>query len=124
MTLKPETALRRRLETVGRHQAMLDSLNAFITGHPALVGDYSIHQLHGKLGLQFSDFALIVPNWKNGKAVLTLVKSGDDWHNSMNADAYYHMEKTATEDVSGMSDEQLTVLLDKTYQEANPDADE
>ena len=123
MALKPETALRKRLEAVGRHQAMLDALSAFIKVHHKLVSDYSIHQLHGKLGLKFSDYALIVPNWKSSKAVLTLVKSGDDWIN-MDSDAYYRMERTVAEDVSGMSDEQLENLLDKTYLEANPDADE
>jgi hypothetical protein len=124
MTLKPETALRKRLEALGRHRALLDALSAFVEGHPKLVGDYSIHQLHGKLGLKFSDYALIVPNWKNGKAVLTLVKSGDDWVNGMDSEAYYRMERTVAEDVSGMSDRQLEKLLDKTYREANPDADE
>lgn len=123
MALKPETALRKKLEALGRHQAMLDALSAFIKGHPKLVSDYSIHQLHGKLGLKFSDYALIVPNWKSGKAVLTLVKSGDDWIN-MDSDAYYRMERTVAEDVSGMSDEQLENLLNKMYLEANPDADE
>jgi hypothetical protein len=124
MALKPETALRKRLEALGRHQAMLDALSAFIKGHPKLVGDYSIHQLHGKLGLKFSDYALIVPNWKSSKAVLTLVKSGDDWINTMESDAYYRIERTVAEDVSGMSDEQLENLLDKMYREANPDVDE
>lgn len=124
MTLKPETALRKRLEALGRHQGILDALGAFIKGHPELVGDYSIHQLRGKLGLKFSDYALIVPNWKSSKAVLTLVKSGDDWINTMDSDAYYRMERTVAEDVSGMSDEQLEALLDKMYREANPDADE
>jgi hypothetical protein len=123
MALKPETALRKRLEALGRHQAMLDALSAFIKGRPKLVSDYSIHQLHGKLGLKFSDYALIVPNWKSGKALLTLVKSGDDWIN-MDSDAYYRMERTVAEDVSGMSDEQLENLLNKMYLEANPDADE
>src|SRR5450631_1388684 len=124
MTLRPETALRKRLEALGRHQAMLDALGVFVKGHPKLVGDYSIHQLRGKLGLQFSGYALIVPNWKSSKAVLTLVKSGGDWINNMDSDAYYRMERTVAEDVSGMSDKQLDNLLDKMYREANPDADD
>jgi hypothetical protein len=42
----------------------------------------------------------------------------------MDSDANYRMERTVAEDVSGMSDRQLEKLLDKTYREANPDADE
>ena len=71
MVLKPETALRKRLEALGRHHAMLDVLGVFVKVHPKLVGEYSIHQLRGKLGLKFSDYGLIVPNGKSSKAVLT-----------------------------------------------------
>jgi hypothetical protein len=122
--LKPETSLRKRIEALERHKALADALITFIKAHPNIAAECSLHQLHGEVGLNFPDYALIVQTWKAGKVILRLVKSGEDWINTMDADAYYNMERTVAEDVSGMSDAELDTLLDKVYREANPDAED
>jgi hypothetical protein len=121
--LKPESALRKKLEALDRHKAMIEALGAFVKAHPKITHESSIHQLHGKVGLIFPDYALIVPHWKNAKVVLKLVKSGEDWY-QMGADSYYQMDKTVVEDVSGMSDDELESILDRVFKEANPDWEE
>ena len=103
---------------------MLDALIRFVKAHPEVTSHAVLHPLAGKTGLNFPSYALIVPNWKDDKAVLRLVKSGEDWINNMDSDAYYHMERTVAEDVSGMSDKELEKLLGRMYQEANPDEEE
>lgn len=100
---------------------MLDALIRFVKAHPEVTSHAVLHPLAAKTGLNFPDYALIVPNWKNGKAMLRLVKSGDDWINTMDSDAYYQMERTIAEDVSDLSDRELEGLLDRMYREANPD---
>ena len=119
MTLKPETALRKRLENVDRHLAMLKALRRFIKKHRKLVIRYSIHPLNwqGTIGLKFSDYALIVPHYTGDQATLTLVKSGEAWDG-------YEGERTVEDDVSEMSTKQVAKMLDDMYREANPDADE
>ena len=82
---------------------MLDALIRFVKAHPEVTSHAVLHPLAGKTGLNFPSYALIVPNWKDDKAVLRLVKSGEDWINSMDSNAYYQMERTIAEDVSGMS---------------------
>lgn len=109
--LKPETALRKKLEALDRHKAMIEALCAFVKAHPKTSHESSIHQLHGKVGLIFADYALIVPYRKDGKVVLKLVKSGEDWINQMDGDRYYQMDKTVAEDVSGMSDHKVQSIL-------------
>jgi hypothetical protein len=122
--LKPETALRKKLEALDRHKAMIEALGAFVKAHSKTTHESSIHQLHGKVGLIFPDYALIVPHWKNGKVVLKLVKSGEDWINQMEADSYYQMDKTVVEDVSGMANDELESVLDRVFKEANPNWEE
>jgi hypothetical protein len=116
MTLKPETALRKRLENVDRHLAMLKALRRFIKKHRKLVTRYSIHPLNwqGTIGLKFSDYALIVPHYTGGQAVLTLVKSGEAWDG-------YEGERTVEDDVSEMSTKQVTKLLDDMHPDAHED---
>src|SRR5262245_16385160 len=122
--LKPETALRKKLEALERQKAMLDTMGAFLKAHPQVAAECSIHQLHGKLGLKFAEYALVVPYQKKGRGVvLKLIKSGEDWYNTVDADELYG-KRLVSEDVSNMPDEQLEDLLDKVYREANPDADE
>jgi hypothetical protein len=122
--MKPETNARKKVAALERRTAMLEALIRFVKVHPEITSDAVLHSLAGKTGLNFPDYALIVPNWKGGKAVLRLVKFGDDWINSMDSDAYYQMERTVAQDVSGMSDKELEELLDRTYREANPDEEE
>ena len=116
--LKPETALQKKLERLERHKAMMDSLAAFLKAHPTIAAECSIHELQGKLGLKFEDFALVVPYVKKGGGfLLRLVKSGEDWRTEPD-------ERVASEDVSGISEEELKQLLDSVCHEANPDAEE
>jgi hypothetical protein len=122
--LKPETSLRKKVEALERHKALADALITFIKAHPNLSSECTLHQLHGKVGLLFPDYALIVPTWKGSKLSLRLVKSGEDWINSMPSDEYYDMEKLVVEDVSSMPDDELETVLDRIYREANPDAEE
>ncbi len=122
--MKPDTSARKKVEALERRRAMLDALIRFVKAHPEVTSHAVLHPLAGKTGLNFPSYALIVPNWKDDKAVLRLVKSGEDWINSMDSDAYYHMERTIAEDVSGMSDKELEKLLDRMHQEANPDEEE
>jgi len=123
MPLKPEVALRKKLEALERHKAMLDTMGFFLKAHPRTAAECSIHQLQGKLGLKFDEYALVVPYLKKGGIVLKLIKSGEDWLNLADPDELYG-KRLVAEDVSGMSDEQLDKLLDRMYREANPDADE
>ena len=122
--MKPDTSARKKVEALERRRAMLDALIRFVKAHPEVTSHAVLHPLAGKTGLSFPSYALIVPNWKDDKAVLRLVKSGEDWINSMDSDAYYRMERMIAEDVSGMSDKELEKLLDRMYQEANPDDEE
>ena len=124
MPLKPEVALRKKLEALERYKAMLDTMGSFLKAHPQTAAECSIHQLQGKLGLKFDEYALVVPYLKKGSGiVLKLIKSGEDWMNVADPDELYG-KRLVAEDVSGMSDEQLDNLLDRMYREANPDADE
>lgn len=103
---------------------MLHTLSAFLKAHPSIAAECSVHQLHGKLGLKFDEYALVVPYVKKGGGiVLKLIKSGEDWANSADYEELYG-KRVASEDVSGMSDEELEALLDSIYLEANPDAAE
>lgn len=121
--LKPETALLKRLETLERHKAMVDSLATFLKAHPTIAAKCSIHPLQGKLGLKFDEYALVVPYVKKGGGfVLKLIKSGDDWRTK--ADSNDLVERVASEDVSNMSDVELEKLLNSINREINPDADE
>jgi hypothetical protein len=99
---------------------MLDALLAFIRKHPKISSAAALHPLRGKTGLSFPEYALVVPNWKDGTAVLRLVRSGEDWLNH-DPEGYYGMQRTVEEDVSHMSDNQLERLPDKLYHEANPE---
>ena len=53
-----------------------------------------------------------------------MVKSGEDWMNSMDGDDYYRMERRVANAVSKMSENKLEKLLDRLYRQANPDADD
>lgn len=119
---KPEAALLKRLETLERHKAMVDSLATFLKTHPTIAAKCSIHPLQGKLGLKFDEYALVVPYVKKGGFVLKLIKSGDDWRTK--AESGDLVERVASEDVSNMPDVELEKLLDSVNREINPDADE
>jgi hypothetical protein len=119
--LTPETALRKKLEALERNKAMLDTMGSFLKAHSQISAECSIHQLHGKLGLKFGEYALLVPYLKKGGGVvLKLLKSGEDWYNVADADELYG-KRVVSEDVSNMPNEQLEELLHKIYREANPD---
>jgi hypothetical protein len=97
--LKPETALQKKLETLERHKAMMDSLATFPKTHPKIAAKCSIYPLQGKLGLKFDEYALVVPYVKKGGGfVLKLIKSGDDWRTKADSDDL--VERVASEDVS------------------------
>jgi hypothetical protein len=123
MPLKPETALRKRVETLERHKAMYDMMIDFLKTHPTIVTECSIHQLTGKLGLKFGEYALAVPyHTKGGGFTLRLIKSGEDWTNNHD---FYEMfgKRLAAEDITNMPDEELAKLLETLFLEANPDGD-
>ncbi len=124
MTFKPETIQRKRLKALERHRALLDAFTAFVKSHPHLAEGACLKLLYGKVGLSFYDYALIVPYWLDGKPAMKLLKSGADWINQMSTDDYINMNRIVSEDVSKMSDRALGKLLDKMYEEANPDEDE
>jgi hypothetical protein len=118
-----ETALNKRLKTLERHKAMVDSLAMFLKAHPTIAAKCSIHPLQGKLGLKFHEYALMVPYVKKGGCfVLKLIKSGDDWRTKADSDDL--VERVASEDVSNMSDVELEKLLDSVNREINIDTDE
>jgi hypothetical protein len=106
-----------KLQTLERHKAMMDILATFLKAHQKVAVECSIHPLQGKLGLKFEDYALAVPYVKKGSLILKLVKSGDDWRDEPD-------ERVASEDVSGMSDDEFENLLRTVYQEANPKHDQ
>jgi hypothetical protein len=121
--LKPETALQKKLETLERHKAMMDSLAMFLKAHSKIAAKCSIHPLQGKVGLKFDEFALVVPYVKKGGGfVLKLIKSGDDWRTKSDSENF--VERVASGDVSDMSDDELEKLLDSIYREINPDSEE
>jgi hypothetical protein len=99
-------------------------MGSFLKAHPQIAAECTIHPLQGKLGLKFGEYALVVPyQKKGGGAVLKLIKAGEDWFNAVEPDELYG-KRLVSEDVSRMTDEQLEEILDKVYQEANPDEDE
>src|SRR5947209_5679894 len=120
MPLKPEIALRKMLQALERHKDMLDIIGTFLKAHPDIVGDCSLHQLTGKLGLKFGEYALAVPyNKKGGGFTLRLIKSGEDWINNHDYEELYG-KRLVAEDITGISDDQLEKLLNDLYEEANP----
>jgi hypothetical protein len=124
MPRKPETNVRKKVEALNRHKALIDALITFIAAHPDIASEATLQVLWGKTGLKFYDYAIIIPGWNKGKIALRLVKSGSDWFNSMDSDAVYRMNHTVSRNVMNLSEKQLDKLLDRIYWEANPDADQ
>jgi hypothetical protein len=122
--MKPELNVKKKVEALERRRAMLHALIAFVQAHPRIASEAVLHGLAGNTGLFFNEYALIVPRWKNGKPVLRLVKSGDDWINSMDSDSYFEMERTVAEDISEISDEKLGDLLGSMYSEVSDTDDD
>lgn len=125
---KPETSLRKKIEALERHKAIADALIGFIKAHPDMTAEATLIELHGKVGLRFPDYAVVVPTWKGRKQqkrlVLRLLKSGDDWRFNMGPEEYFEMDKLIMEDVTGVSSDELEAVLNRLYREANPDEDE
>jgi hypothetical protein len=124
MSLKPETNVRKKVEALTRHKALIDALITFITAHPDIASEATLQVLWGQTGLNFYDYAIIIPGWNKGKIGLRLVKSGSDWFNNMDPDAFYRMNHTVSKNVINLSEKQLAKLLERIYGEANPNADE
>lgn len=123
--MRPELNVKKKIAALERQKSLLDTLIAFVKAHPQIASQANLHPSSaGKTGLKFEEYALIVSNWKDGKAALRLVKSGEDWINTMDTDTFYNMERTLAEDVSEISDAELEALLDKVYREANPEAED
>src|ERR1700677_1611920 len=102
--MRAELNAKKKITALERQKALLDTLIAFIKAHPQIASQANLHPYSaGKIGLKFEEYALIVPNWKDGNAVLRLTKSGEDWINTMDADAYSNMERTVADDVSRVS---------------------
>lgn len=113
------------VEVLERRKSMIDVLVKFLKEHPKAAADAHVKGLDGgKNGLSFPDYALIVPYWNGGDIQLRLLKSGEDWLNSLNSGEYEKLERLVSDDVSDVSDAELEKLLDGMYSEANPDADE
>ncbi len=113
------------VEVLERRKSMIDVLIKFLKKHPKAAADAHVKGLDGgKNGLSFPDYALIVPYWNAGDIQLRLLKSGEDWLNSLNSGEYEKLERLVSDDVSDVSDAELEKLLDGMYSEANPDADE
>lgn len=124
MPLRPKIAVLKKVEVLERRKAMIDGLIKFMKKHPRITCEASVKGLDGgKNGLFFPDYALIVPYWNDGDIVLRLVKSGEDWTNNLDSEAYDKLERLVADDVSDVSDKELGKLLDGMYREANPDAD-
>jgi len=119
--MKADRKARKKVEALKRRKEMLDALTRFVKEHPEVTGEARLHALNGNTGLKFPHYALIVPKWESDKVALRLVKAGEDWLNSMGPDAYYGMERTVVEDVTGMSEKKIGKLLDRMFEEANPD---
>lgn len=114
-----------KVDVLERHKAMIDALIRFVKKHPKTTHKAAVKGLAGgKSGISFPDYALIVPYWNGGDIELRLVKSGEDWLNSLDSDAFIDLEKLVADDVSEISSEDLQKMLDEMYHEANPDADE
>jgi hypothetical protein len=122
--MKISTNARNKVEALQRRKALLDALIVFVKKHPEVAGEAVLQDFPGKTSLKFPEYALLLPRWKDGKAVLRLVKSGGDWINNLGFDAYLAMERLVKEDVMGISEQNLNGILDRLYREANPDDDE
>ncbi|MCU1271100.1 MAG: hypothetical protein JWN74_2394 [Acidobacteriaceae bacterium] len=104
---------------------MLDALIKFIIRHPRLTEESRVkHLQEGKTGLQFGDYALIVPHWKDERVVLRLFRSGEDWLNNLDEKAQERLQRLVSEDISRTSNKELDRLLEKLFWEANPDYEE
>jgi hypothetical protein len=71
-------------------------MGSFLKAHPQTAAECSIHQLQGKLGLKFDEYALVVPYLKKGGIVLKLIKSGEDWMNVADPDELYGKRASRT----------------------------
>lgn len=115
----------RKVDAIERRKAMLDALLKFCLQRQFLTEESRLKPLReGKTGLQFGEYALIVPNWKGDRVALTLFRSGEDWINTFSEQELARIESIAAEDVSKMAGGQLQRLLDKMFHEANPDCEE
>jgi len=119
------TNVHKKITAIERRKAMLDALIKFLFRHPKLTDESTVkHLQQGKTGLQFGDYALIVPHWKDERVVLRLFRSGEDWLNNLDEKAQAQLQRLVSEDVSRMSNSELNRLLDKLFREANPDYEE
>jgi hypothetical protein len=117
MTHHLSTKTEKKITAIERRKAMLDALLKFCLQRQTLTEGSRLKSLNNaKTGLQFGEHALIVPNWKDDRVILTLFRSGEDWTNHKGK--YKWM---VAEDVSKMTSAQLERMLDKLFYEANPD---
>src|SRR2546430_3463247 len=123
MKQNQKKSVRKKVKASTRHKALIDALITFITAHPGIASEATLQVLWGRTGLKFYDYATIIPGWNKGKIALRLVKSGSDWFNSMDCDAFYRINHTVSKNIMNLSEKQLAKLLDRIYWEANPDAD-
>ncbi len=120
MTRRLSTRTEKKITAIERRKVMLDALLKFCLQRQTLTEGSRLKSLqNAKTGLQFGEHALIVPNWKNDRVVLTLFRSGEDW---VNYDGEFKW--LVAEDVSKMSEARLQRLIRKLFHEANPESDE
>jgi hypothetical protein len=125
MARQLSTNIRKKITAIERRKAMLDALIKFIIRHPRLTEESRVkHLQEGKTGLQFGDYALIVPHWKDERVVLRLFRSGEDWLNNLDEKAQDRLQRFVSEDISRTSNKELDRLLEKLFWEANPDYEE
>lgn len=74
----------KKVMAIERRKTMLDALLKFCLQRQTLTEGSRLKSLqNAKTGLQFGDYALIVPNWRDDRVIMTLFRSGEDWLNHL-----------------------------------------
>ncbi|MGA7293045.1 MAG: hypothetical protein WBW53_12455 [Terriglobales bacterium] len=121
--MRPEIKAKRKIEALQRRRALIDALIEFIRTHPLSVDGSSLIPLANRMGLRY-DFAVIRPLWAKGEVALRLEKWLEDWYDLHPEDADFMVispNQIVKEDVSDITDEQLSEILDDLHRELIPE---
>jgi hypothetical protein len=115
--MRPELALKHKIRALEQKKALFDALIAFLKKHPEVASAAVLKQLSNRTGLYFDDYALVRPMWVKDHVALRLEKFSEYWEG--HEPEYDTSKRTVSEDISGMSGEELQQLLSKLEHEAD-----
>ena len=121
--MKPEANVKKKVQALDRRKGQIDWLIAFLQSHPLVASECILRPLWHRLGLYFSDYALIRPLFgKNGGHILRLEKYGEKWQElHPEDDPMDGSLRTVCEDVSKMPEKKLLRMLTRIHMELAPE---